>query len=545
MTEFRRERFELLEKFTWMRRVRVLAALFVFIIYFFVKKLSVFSFPFIPFTFCCFVEGAVNQPYPFITSRLKALNFLTYIHLVLDIVLISAIIHYLGGIEFAFFSIAYPLIIVLAGIMLSRNACYTVAFISSIAYSAIIALEYFKFIPHNPLFGLKLDGLHQFGIVAANILFFYFVAFLSGLSSELIEEKTKKLEREKRFSEEVIATMADGLVVIDEDGRIQELNRAIVKMTGFVREEMIGFSISQKLLSGPSSQTVSAAILSAGSLGEVRDIEAQLVARDSTNIPVKINISMLDRDAKGRKSFVAIIRDITRDKATDKLKTEFISTITHELLTPLTSIIGFVKMILEKKMGDLSDLQNNALQIVTKQAKHLKDLIESMLDFSRMETGKLDLHPEPTQISEIVQETISEMEPQITEKGLKVSVKINSAIPEVLADRSRIHRAFTNILGNAIKFTPRGRNIEIHLWEDRGFLNVCVKDEGIGIFKENFEKIFDRFYQVDNTLTRVVGGAGVGLAIAKEIVGKHGGRIWVESDGLGLGSRFMFTLPVS
>jgi len=229
----------------------------------------------------------------------------------------------------------------------------------------------------------------------------------------------------------------------------------------------------------------------------------------------------------------------------DKMKTEFVSNITHELLTPLTSIGGFVKMIIEGKVGRIEEQQKDFLLIVFKQTRHLKDLIESMLDFSRMETGRLDLHPEPLLLDEIIKEVIADMQPQITEKEISVSVCAEQNLPKVYADRIRIGRAFSNIFGNAIKFMPRGRNITVDVKGQRGFLVVSVTDEGIGLAKENIERIFERFFQVDSAMTKMVGGAGMGLAIAKEIVQKHGGTIWAESEGVGKGSKFTFTIPVA
>jgi|GEM_PF-1001863 len=540
MEGFNTQRYQMLERFRWMFRVRMLAAGFVFIVYFFVRKINIFGFPFIPFASCCFLEAFVNQPYAFLTKRVKALGALTYTHLIIDIVLISLIIHYLGGIEFAFFSVAYPLIIIIAGIMLSRKACYFVAFVSSIAYSAIVALEFYNLIPHNPLFGFRLDGLHQFGIVAANILFFYFVAFISGYSTDLIQERTRKFEREKKFSENVIATLLDGLVILDVSGRIKEINKAVERMTGLTREEIIGLDITPVLFASASREAFLRAFDEAKTKGEIKGLELELVS----GIPVSINASLLKMQEEGE-NVVAIMRDISKEKAIDKLKTEFISTVTHELLTPLTSISGFVTMMLNGKAGAVTEEQKNFLGIVKRQAAHLKGLIQSMLDFSRIETGRLELHPEPAQVEDVISEVINDMQPQLQEKHINIQVGIKDGLPQVLVDKARLSRAFSNILGNAIKFTPRGRAINISVEDERGYIRIKVMDEGIGISKENLEKVFEKFYQVDSALTRVVGGAGMGLSIAREIIEKHNGQIWVESPGIGGGSTFIFTLPVS
>lgn len=545
MEEFSPGRYQMLEKFQWMLVVRMLAAVFVFIIYFFVKKMNVFSFPFLPFTVCCGLEAFVNQPYPFIIRRVRSLNLLAYIYLIADLVLISAIIHFLGGIEFAFFSVAYPIIIVLAGIMLSRVACYAVAFLSSIVYGTMVAVEYFGFLPHIPLFGFRLDGLHQMGIVCANILFFYFVAFLCGYSTDLIEERTQKLEREKKFSENIINTMLDGLLVFDLGGKIKELNAAVMKISGYNREQLIGLNLADRLFDEESGGKFNKATKAIRAGGEIRDMEVKLITSDKREVPISVNASAVEPGGGEQGSVVAILRDISKEKMMDKLKTEFVSNVTHELLTPLTSIGGFVTMIIEGKVGRIEEQQKEFLEIVRKQTKYLKAMIESMLDFSRMETGRLDLYPEPLQVEDIVREIVADFQPQVMEKEIQVSVCAEQNLPKVLADRVRLGRAFSNIFGNAVKFTPRGRSVVVDVKQQRGFISVCVTDEGIGLARVNLEKVFERFFQVDSAMTRVVGGAGMGLAIAREIVEKHGGAICAESEGIGRGSKFTFTLPVA
>lgn len=543
MESFGVKRYRTLEKFRWMVWTRFVTALFVFLIYFFVKKMNVFNFPFVPFAFCCFLEGVINQPYPFVTNRIKKLDYLTYANLVLDLILVSAIIHFLGGIEFAFFSIAYPIIIVLAGIMLSSRACYIVATFSGFAYAALVALEYNRLLPHIPLFGLKLDSLHQFGIVAANILFFYFVAFLSGYSTDLIEEREKKLEEEKRFSESVIANMVDGLVVLDEGGRIKELNAAVEKMSGYSREKLIGVDVIGKLFTREAGARFRNALKDMADHKDIRDLEVTLATASGGGIPLSINASILRIPEEKRVNIIATLRDISREKTMEKMKIEFISTVTHELLTPLTSINGFVTMILEGKAGAVDEKQKHFLEIVRKQTKYLKSMIESMLDFSRIETGRLELNPELLTVGEVAAEMVADMEPQIREKELVIEIDCKDAGCKVLADRVRLGRVFSNIFGNAIKFTPRGRKIKVGVAEEKGFVSVSVIDEGIGISKEYLEKIFEKFFQIDSALTRVVGGAGMGLAIAKEIIEKHGGRIWAESEGVGKGAKLTFNLP--
>lgn len=242
--------------------------------------------------------------------------------------------------------------------------------------------------------------------------------------------------------------------------------------------------------------------------------------------------------------------NVVKLRTIDRMKTEFMSMVSHELRTPLTSISGFISHILDGKTGRITEKQNRFLKIVKDQSKHLEALIGSLLDFTRIETGRLEIVTEPTNLETFIRGIIHGMHPQMKGKGIKLKMHIEENIPEVPLDQEKIRRVFSNLLGNAIRFTPPPGSIEIIAKKKRGkgkkkFVKVAVADTGIGIRRENLKRIFDKFYQVDSSLTRAVGGMGMGLSIAKEIVKAHGGRIWAESEGEGRGSKFSFALPIA
>jgi len=327
MPEIGSKRYEMIEKFKWMRRFRFLGTALLFIIYFIVKKINVFHFPLVHFTVLCFVEAFVNQPYPFIIKKVKRLDYLAYANIVLDLILISGIIHFLGGIEFVFFSVVYPLIIIYAGIMISRDACYHTAFMASVAFSVIVALEYFGYIPHVSLFGLEFDGLHQFGIVAGNILFFYFVATLSGYSTTLLTEKSVKLEEERLYSDNILATMVDGLMVFDEKGNLKDLNRAIQKILGYKREELVGQKKMENLCKEGKEKKIQDAIKRVRLEGVVRDLDVEFLNSDGIEVPFRFNASKL-KDVLGKPiGIVAVLHEASKEREVDRVKNDFISNI--------------------------------------------------------------------------------------------------------------------------------------------------------------------------------------------------------------------------
>ncbi|MGD0919590.1 MAG: hybrid sensor histidine kinase/response regulator [Thermodesulfobacteriota bacterium] len=234
-------------------------------------------------------------------------------------------------------------------------------------------------------------------------------------------------------------------------------------------------------------------------------------------------------------------------KRLDKLKSVFISSVSHELRTPLTVIKEFISLMLEGHVGSLTEDQKEYLGIANKNILRLTNLIETLLDFSRIESGKgLKLRFEPIRLIGVVEDALMTLSQRLEEKGITFENRIDPDAPIVLADRNRLVEVFINLIGNGIKFTPHGGMITIDsrgLTEKRDCLKVVVTDTGVGISPEDLPKVFDRFYQGETTEKGIVQGTGLGLAITKEIIEGHQGSIFAESK-LGSGASFIFTLPL-
>lgn len=227
----------------------------------------------------------------------------------------------------------------------------------------------------------------------------------------------------------------------------------------------------------------------------------------------------------------------------DRLKSDFLATMSHELRTPLTSVVGYTDMLLSGLAGEVSDKQKSLLRSVLNSSETLLNLINDILDLTKVEAGKMDLSLEPVDLRSVVGTAINLIGPKARERGIKVSSFIPGNLPPLLADPSRLEQIIVNLLSNAVKFTPELGSVTI---EGRplptGFVEVRVSDTGIGIAPENLGRIFERFSQVDNTSTRSQGGTGLGLAITRDLIELHGGTITVQSQ-LGKGSVFIFTIP--
>ncbi len=239
---------------------------------------------------------------------------------------------------------------------------------------------------------------------------------------------------------------------------------------------------------------------------------------------------------------VTVLRDVTAQKELERMKSNFISVVSHELKTPLHSIKGFVEIIRMGKAGPITDLQADFLTTVKEQTQVLQRMIDDLLVFSRLEAGQLRLNVEAISLAAIAAGVAQKLSPLAVEKHLQLRMLLPDDFPDIEGDYMRMEQVLTNLVENAIKFTPEKGQVVI-AGEDRGErVRVWIQDTGIGIPESEQERIFDRFYQVDTSERRAYRGAGLGLTICKYIVERHHGHIWVESTP-GHGSTFYIELP--
>lgn len=234
-------------------------------------------------------------------------------------------------------------------------------------------------------------------------------------------------------------------------------------------------------------------------------------------------------------------------KRLDQLKSTFISSVSHELRTPLTVIKEFISLMLEGHAGTLTEDQKEYLSIANKNINRLTNLIETLLDFSRIESGKgLKLRFEPARLTEVVEDAVMTFSQQLEEKGISIENRLDPETPLVLVDRHRMVEVFINLISNGIKYTPAGGKITIDsrgLTDKRDYIKIVVADTGGGISPEDLPKVFDRFYQGGKTQAGQVTGTGLGLAITKEIIEAHRGSIYAESK-FGSGASMIFHIPL-
>ncbi len=228
----------------------------------------------------------------------------------------------------------------------------------------------------------------------------------------------------------------------------------------------------------------------------------------------------------------------------DRLKSKFLATVSHEIKTPLTSIIGYANLLINQKNQKLSNEQIDSLNRIKRNSNTLQDLIDQLLDLSKIESGKLEVHLEAVYLKEVIEEVIYITEQIIIQKGIKVKTLLPDQLLPIQADRGKVKQILLNLLTNAVKYTEREKaEIFIRVIQESRNVTVSIEDQGIGIEPEDQKVIFDPFRQGRDSMCRKYGGTGLGLSIVKEFVRLHGGEIWVESEP-GKGSKFSFTLPI-
>jgi len=377
----------------------------------------------------------------------------------------------------------------------------------------------------------------------------------------------------RRFSN-LLDAAPDGILEIDADGHIVLINAEAERIFGYDRSELLGRSI--ELLVPEASRSRHAGHCKAYEkcpstrpMGSGLDLNGR--RKDGTAVPVDISLSPLMSD-KGL-HVTAVIRDITYRKEMEeqlrvtherytaelteknrelqarnreieranRLKSEFLASMSHELRTPLHTIIGFSELLIEELEGSLNPKQKRFASYIHRDSKQLLDLINDILDLSRIESGRIELNCEHFDIAECVEEVVASVRPSAESKSLSLESLVNTTAP-VFADRLRFKDILFNLLSNAVKFTPEQGRISLEVaFRDRELL-VLVRDNGIGIAEEEQQAIFDKFHQVGSTTKGIREGIGVGLAITKNLVEMHGGTLSVESE-VGRGSQFTFTLP--
>ena len=358
-----------------------------------------------------------------------------------------------------------------------------------------------------------------------------------------LTEENERIISTRDRTEQVLSRVAEGKVIVDKDGKILMMNPAAEEIAGKRLAEVAGKSVTEHLTTGDHFLTISDDMdLSSGTA-----VTGQVSVAGDEQMGQALRRSMaLLQDDEGRViGAYAAMPDMLKFKETQRLQEEFLSKVTHELQSPLSSISSALEMLTDTAAGKLDTDENKFLSISVRNSRRLTEMIRGILDFSKLQSGKMTVFPVPVSVGEILAEAGEGLLPWAKTRGITLLIRPPASDVAVLADRKRIVQALTNLISNALKSTPKGGTVLVAasraLNPEPGVV-IGVRDTGHGIAKENLKKIFDKFVQVESAEPRE--GVGLGLAIVSEIVALHSGKIWAESD-LGKGATFYFTLPLA
>jgi len=275
--------------------------------------------------------------------------------------------------------------------------------------------------------------------------------------------------------------------------------------------------------------------------------EIEALADDFNRMAERLDESYTTLEEKVKDRTMELRDTVERLQEMDRLKSEFLSNVSHELRTPLTSIIGFSEILIDQVSGDLNPTQMGYVRNMFNSGHNLLEIISNLLDLSKIRSGRMQIHLRPCRLNEILDSVSATIAPLIEKKHLRLERAVEEVLPDISADEGKVRQILLNLLSNAVKFTGEGGGIKIGgkrvSYEGQSFVEIYVKDTGVGIRQNDLEMIFDEFRQVDASYTRDNPGTGLGLPITKHFVEMHGGRIAVKS-ALGAGSTFSFSLPV-
>ncbi|MRS12592.1 MAG: response regulator [Actinobacteria bacterium] len=339
----------------------------------------------------------------------------------------------------------------------------------------------------------------------------------------------------RRRSEAILMSTSDGLMVFDANDRITFVNPTAERILGKGAEALVGLVTDTWKVFGLAPDPEGTVAETGAQLREVR-------MEEPAHRIVDVRVDPVIDDSGTYLGAVTNMRDVTAEREAAQMKNEFVSTVSHELRTPLTSIKGYIDLILDGEAGEINEIQQEFLSIVKENSDRLVDLINDMLDISRIESGRIVLKVQPLDVAERIAGAVNTFRAVLDQQGREIHVDVPDDLPLAAGDPDRVGQVLINFISNAIKYSPQGGDVRVKASVEDSMVRVDITDEGIGIALEDQAKLFTKFYRVDSSLTREIGGTGLGLSICKSIIELLGGEVGVDSTA-GEGSTFWFALP--
>lgn len=349
-------------------------------------------------------------------------------------------------------------------------------------------------------------------------------------------------------AEVLFANIGDGAIATDEFGKITRVNPSALEMLGFSEQELIGEWFPKKIVAvtsdGVPINLIDRSITKAFLTGKPITDKMYYLRQDGQKLPVAVNVSPILAHGKPLGA-IEVFRDITLEQEVDRMKSEFISLASHQLRTPLSAIKTYSHMLADGLMGELNDAQKKSLDTIISASNRMNELISTLLNITRIESGTITVTAKLIKLPLVIEELMPELQLMARHKSVDLSLHTrgNESLT-IKSDPLIIKEIVTNLISNAIKYTPEGQDVKIIIKARRADILVEVKDEGWGIPKYSQDQVFSKFFRAENIVRRETTGTGLGLYLVKGLVDAIGGDIWFTSEEEA-GTSFYFTIPRS
>lgn len=370
-----------------------------------------------------------------------------------------------------------------------------------------------------------------------------------------LREQNLTLDERGARDEALLSSIGEGMLAIDKDGIVIMANDAAEALLQCNKSELINQPV-QKIIpetsSGPGgngmpfTDRLQKQVLQRGQklvFSSVNVDNVVFLKKDNTAMPVFVVATPVVAAGVSIGS-VLIFRDATKDKEVDRMKTEFISLASHQLRTPLSAIKWFSEMLLNGDAGKMSTEQTDFTKNIADSTERMIDLVNSLLNISRMESGRIVVDPRPTDLGKLVKAIVSDLKAKTEEKEHSLVISVHKDLKEINLDPHLIGQVYMNFLTNAIKYTPKGGEITVMVSKKDGEIVSQISDNGYGIPKAQYDHVFEKFFRAENIAKVETDGTGLGLYLVKAIVESSGGKVWFKSEE-GKGTTFWFSLPMS
>ncbi len=366
--------------------------------------------------------------------------------------------------------------------------------------------------------------------------------------SDRLRASYQRIALEKQRDEILLESMSEGIIALDEKGYVGLINNNAIGMLNLKNKEVVGqlvhkvFALYQADGKEPLTAHDRPEILALRSAKSQSDVFSfQIEGQKPLMLHISASPVIIDHKTTGA---IVILRDVTREREVDRMKTEFISLASHQLRTPLSAIKWFTEMLIAGDAGKLKPEQQEFAQNIYDSSERMIELVSSLLNISRIESGRIIIDPRPTDLKQLIDGIVNDLKAKTEEKQQSLIISVHKELPKINLDPRLIGQVFLNLLTNAIKYTPQGGEISVFVSRKDGQIVAQITDNGYGIPKQEQGKVFQKFFRAENAVKVETDGTGLGLYLIKAVIESSGGKIWFESAE-GKGTTFWFSLPVS